>query len=84
MYEYFTSRGLIPKYEVLDNEISNELIVAMKKYDITFQLTPPTFIDQTLQNERYERGKITSYQSFAASILHPPSNCGTSSLSKQM
>ena len=41
MYEYFKSRGLKPKYEILDSEISNKLITAMIKHDITFQLIPP-------------------------------------------
>ena len=41
MYEFFTSRRLKPKYKVLDNEISNKLVAAMKKHDIAFQLVLP-------------------------------------------
>lgn len=51
MYEYFTSRELKPKYEVLNNDISNELMTAMRKHDITFQLVPPNFVDRAPQNE---------------------------------
>ena len=41
VYTYLADRGLKPKFEVLDNECSAELIQVMRKNKIDFQLVPP-------------------------------------------
>ena len=43
---------------ILDNECSNELIVAITKADIKYQLVPPFHTEQVLLNRLY---KILSY-----------------------
>ena len=41
IYDYLTIRGLKPKFEILDNECSRDLIKLMTKNEIVFQLVPP-------------------------------------------
>ena len=41
VYTYLKDRGLSPKFEVLDNECSAELVAVMRKNKIKFQLVPP-------------------------------------------
>ena len=41
VYTYLKDRSLSPKYEVLDNECSAELVKVMRKNNIKFQLVPP-------------------------------------------
>ena len=41
IYEYLTIRGLKPKFEILDNECSRDLVKLMTKNNIVFQLVPP-------------------------------------------
>ena len=41
IYEYLTIRGLKPKFEILDNACSRDLVKLMTKNDIAFQLVPP-------------------------------------------
>ena len=41
VYDYLKLRGLQPKFEILDNECSGDLIRMMTKNNINFQLVPP-------------------------------------------
>ena len=42
VYNYLPIRGLKPKFEILDNERSTELIRMMNKHNIQYQLVPPS------------------------------------------
>lgn len=77
VYNYLTLRGLKPKFEILDNECSAELIRMMKKHDIQYQLVPPIYTGPTQRREQSAHGRTTSFQSCAVSIQHFHYNYGT-------
>jgi hypothetical protein len=41
IHQIFKNRGAAPNIYILDNEISNDFKNALKKYNVTYQLTPP-------------------------------------------
>ena len=58
VYNYLTLWVLKPKFEILGNECSTELVRLLTKQDISFQVIPPICIEQTLLKESSEDGKI--------------------------
>ena len=54
------SRGIVPKHQILDNEISAEYIAEIELTKMTYQLVLPTTIAATLQKRQYNFGRTTS------------------------